>query len=161
MTMLEKVRPAALKANSIGVFGSVVMCMAFMGPAISVAYNTPAAAAGAGFALPLSIVFAMIACLLVANSIAAFARKLPSAGFAYTYNSHGLGATGGFLSGWLMVIAYGMVGPMIVAAFGGFGSQFLTSQFHAHVSWEVVSTVFMLAIWGFSPPACPSRRRSR
>ena len=61
----------ALKANSIGVFGSIVMCMAFMGPAISVAYNTPAAAAGAGFALPLSILLAMLACLLVANSVAA------------------------------------------------------------------------------------------
>jgi amino acid transporter len=138
----------ALKANSIGVFGSVVMCMAFMGPAISVAYNTPAAAAGAGFALPLSILLAMLACLLVANSIAAFARKLPSAGFAYTYNSHGLGSSGGFLSGWLMVIGYGMVGPMIIAAFGGFGSSFIDSQYKVHVSWEVVSIAFMLIIWG-------------
>jgi amino acid transporter len=137
----------SLKANSLGVISSVAICMAFMGPAISVAYNTPAAAAGAGYALPLSIVFALLACLLVANSIAAFARKLPSAGFAYTYNSHGFGASGGFLSGWLMVIAYGMVGPMIIAAFGGFGSQFLQDQFHVHLPWEVVSVIFMLVVW--------------
>lgn len=139
--------PESLKPNSIGVFGSIVMCMAFMGPAISVAYNTPAAAAGAGYALPLSIVLAMLACLLVANSVAQFARKLPSAGFAYTYNTHGLGPSGGFLSGWLMVIAYGMVGPMLIAAFGGFGSQFISSQFHTHIPWWVVSICFMLFIW--------------
>jgi amino acid transporter len=137
----------SLKANSIGIVGSVAMCMAFMGPAISVAYNTPAAAGGAGYALPLSIVLAMIACLLVANSIAAFARKLPSSGFAYTYNSHGFGPSGGFLSGWLMTIAYGMVGPMIIAAFGGFGSGFLASQFGIHIPWEVVSVVFTVVIW--------------
>jgi amino acid transporter len=122
--------------------------MAFMGPAISVAYNTPAAAAGAGFALPLSILLALVACLLVASNIAAFAKKLPSAGFAYTYNSHGLGPHSGFLSGWLMVIAYGMVGPMIVAAFGGFASTFIESQFQAHVPWQLLSTVFLVFVWG-------------
>jgi amino acid transporter len=138
----------SLKANSIGVLSSVALCMAFMGPAISVGYNTPAAAAGAGFALPLSILFALFACLLVANSIAAFASKLPSAGFAYTYNTHGYGPNGGFLSGWLMLAAYGMVGPMIIAAFGGFGSTFLEAQAHVHVPWEVISIAFTLAIWG-------------
>jgi amino acid transporter len=148
MTSPPSTKSSSLKANSIGVFGSVVLCMAFMGPAISVAYNTPAAVAGAGFALPFSILLAMLACLLVANSIAAFARKLPSAGFAYTYNTHGFGPSGGFLSGWLMVVAYGMVGPMLIAAFGGFGEQFIGSQFHVHVAWELVSVCFMLVIWG-------------
>jgi amino acid transporter len=138
----------SLKADSIGVISSVAICMAFMGPAISVAYNTPAAAAGAGYALPLSIALALLACLLVANSIAAFARKLPSAGFAYTFNSRGFGPNGGFLSGWLAVIAYGMVGPMIIAAFGGFGADFLRSQFHLDVPWQVVSIFFMLTVWG-------------
>lgn len=138
----------SLKKNSIGAVSAVFMCMAFMGPAISVAYNTPAAAAGAGFALPVSIVLALIACLLVANNISAFAKKLPSAGFAYTYNSQALGPSAGFLSGWLMIIAYGMVGPMIVAAFGGFGSTFLESQLHLHVAWQIISAGFLLFVWG-------------
>lgn len=138
----------SLKKNSIGVVGAVFMCMAFMGPAISVAYNTPAAAAGAGFALPVSTLLALIACLLVANNISAFAKKLPSAGFAYTYNSHALGPNAGFLSGWLMTIAYGMVGPMIVAAFGGFGSTFVESQFHVHVAWQIISAAFLVFVWG-------------
>ncbi|MCV7255812.1 APC family permease [Mycobacterium hackensackense] len=137
----------SLKSDSIGVVGAVFMCMAFMGPAISVAYNTPAAAAGAGFALPLSILLALISCLLVANNIAAFARKLPSAGFAYTYNSHGFGPRAGFLSGWAMLTAYGMVGPMIIAAFGGFSSTFIDSVFHVHVPWQLLSTFLAVFIW--------------
>jgi amino acid transporter len=148
MTSPDPAHRRSLKTNSIGVLGTVFMCMAFMGPAISVAYNTPAAAAGAGFALPVSILFALIACLLVANNIAAFARKLPSAGFAYTYNSHGLGRSTGFLSGWLIIIAYGMVGPMLVSAFGGFASTFLDSQFHIHVAWEFLSALFLVFVWG-------------
>lgn len=138
----------ALRPNSLGVVSSVAMCMAFMGPAISVAYNTPAAAHGAGYALPLSILLALVACLLVANSVAQFARKLPSSGFAYTYNTHGFGPAGGFLSGWLMIIAYGMVGPMIVAAFGGFGSDFVDSTFHRHVPWQLISLAFLGVVWG-------------
>jgi amino acid transporter len=69
-------------------------------------------------------------------------------GFAYTYNSHGLGPRTGFLSGWLMVIAYGMVGPMIVAAFGGFASTFLESQFEVHLPWQLLSALFLLFVWG-------------
>ncbi|MDV3125305.1 APC family permease [Mycobacterium sp. 21AC1] len=147
MTTTTRAPSHSLKANSVGVLSAVFMCMAFMGPAISVAYNTPAAAGGAGFALPVSILFALIACLLVASNIAAFAKKLPSAGFAYTYNSHAFGPHAGFLSGWAMLTAYGMVGPMIIAAFGGFASTFLESVLHINLPWQLLSAVFTLFIW--------------
>jgi amino acid transporter len=51
----------------------------------------------AGFASPLVVVVAFVASLCCASSIAEFARRLPSAGSLYTYNSRGLGTTGGFL----------------------------------------------------------------
>ncbi|MFI1581654.1 APC family permease [Embleya sp. NPDC020630] len=138
----------SLRRNTLSVFGAVAMCMAFMGPATSVAFNTPPAAAGAGYALPLAIVLAMVASLLVANTIAAFARKLPAAGFAYTYNSHGFGKSGGFLSGWLLLLTYGMVGPMLFAALGGYSHDFLDSQFDIRVPWQVMSLAFAAVVWG-------------
>ncbi|MFH5880001.1 hypothetical protein [Arthrobacter sp. NA-172] len=122
-------RSQSLRRNSLTVVGSVAMCMAFMGPATSVAFNTAPAAAGAGFALPLSIVLALIACLFMASTLAAFAKKLPASGFAYTYNTHGFGPSGGFLSGWLLLLSYGMLAPMLLSAIGSYSSQFLQDQF--------------------------------
>jgi amino acid transporter len=49
----------------------------------------------AGFAAPLVVLIALVASLCCAVSIAEFARRLPSAGSLYTYNSRGLGGTGG------------------------------------------------------------------
>ena len=65
----------------------------------------------------------MVVCLLVASTIAGFARKLPAAGFAYTFSSQGIGKRAGFMSGWLLAFAYGMIGPMIFPALGGFGGS--------------------------------------
>ena len=69
----------------------------------------------AGFASPLVVLVAFIASLCCASSIAEFARRLPSAGSLYTYNSRGLGRTGGFLTGWMMVFAYALYVPAGIA----------------------------------------------
>ena len=141
---------SSLRRNTLSVATSVAMCMAFMGPATSVAFNTAPAAGGAGTALPLALLLALVACLLVANTIAAFARKLPSAGFAYTYNTHAFGPSGGFLSGWLLLISYGMVGPMLFSAIGAFGSDFVAAEFGVHIAWEFISLFFVLVVWAIS-----------
>ena len=49
----------------------------------------------AGFASPLVVLIALVASLCCGVGIAEFARRLPSAGSLYTYNSRGLGGTGG------------------------------------------------------------------
>jgi amino acid transporter len=72
----------------------------------------------AGFASPLVVLIAFAASLCCASSIVEFARRLPSAGSLYTYNSHGLGQAGGFLTGWMMIFAYAsqlMAGTLHVA----------------------------------------------
>ncbi|NEN05813.1 APC family permease [Diaminobutyricibacter tongyongensis] len=124
--------------------------MAFMGPATSVAFNTNPAAAGAGFALPLSIVLALVACLLLANTIAQFARKLPTSGFAYTFNTHGFGHSGGFLSGWLLLLSYGMLAPMLLSAIGTYSSGFLHDQFNINIPWQAMALIFGAIVWGIN-----------
>jgi amino acid transporter len=63
-------------------------------PAGSAAAGLVIVVAYAGFASPLVVLIAMAASLCCAASIAEFARRLPSAGSLYTYNSRGLGKTG-------------------------------------------------------------------
>lgn len=149
-----------LRRNTLSVFSAVAMCMAFMGPATSVAFNTGQAASGAGYAIPLSILLAMIACLLVANTISGFARKLPTAGFAYTYNSHGFGPSGGFLSGWLLLLTYGMVGPMLFAALGNYSSLFVREITGAELPWQLFSVVFVLIVWAVNSLGVSSSART-
>jgi amino acid transporter len=143
-------QPGGLRRNALSVVGAVAMAMAFMGPATSAAFNTQPAAGGAGYALPFAIILALVACLLVANTIAAFARKLPTAGFVYTFNTRGLGRDGGFMSGWLLLLAYGMIGPMLFAAIGSFASDFIATQFHVHIAWEFITLAFVLIVWGIN-----------
>ncbi|MBA2284755.1 MAG: APC family permease [Ktedonobacteraceae bacterium] len=136
-----------LRRNAISVLGAVALSMAFMGPATSVFFNTQPAAAGAGYALPFALVLALIVCALVASAIGAFAQKIPTAGFAYTFNLHGFGKRGGFLSGWLLAFAYAMVGPMLLAAIGALVSQFVQTQFSWAIPWWVFTIAFALIVW--------------
>jgi amino acid transporter len=139
-----------LRKDAIGGLGAAVLAMAFMGPATSVFFNTSLAAAGAGYALPFSILLALIVCVLVASAITEFARKISSAGFAYTFNTHGFGKQGGFISGWLLVLSYAMVGPMLFAGIGAFSSDFVESQFKIGIPWWIFSALFVAIIWGIA-----------
>jgi amino acid transporter len=143
----DQARPGRLRGGAIGGLGAAVLAMAFMGPATSVAFNTPPAAAKIGFALPFGILLAMLVCLIMASTIGSFSSKLPSAGFAYTFNTHAFGKGTGFVSGWILVLAYGAVGPMLFSAMGAFGNQFLVSQFNLNIPWWVISAVIMAIIW--------------
>jgi amino acid transporter len=146
-TASDRTGPGRLRGGAIGGLGAAVMAMAFMGPATSVAFNTPPAAAKIGFALPFGILLAMLVCLIMASTIGAFSSKLPSAGFAYTFNTHAYGKGTGFTSGWILVLAYGVVGPMLFSAMGGFGNQFLVTQWNLNIPWWVISAVIMAIIW--------------
>ncbi len=139
-----------LQKNAITVLGAVALAMAFMAPGASTFFETQPAAAGAGYAIPFAFLLAMVVCLLVASTIAGFARKLPAAGFAYTFSSQGIGKRAGFMSGWLLAFAYGMIGPMIFPALGGFGGQFLLSQFGINIPWWVITIAFVVIIWAIS-----------
>ncbi len=137
-----------LRGGALGVIGAVVISMAFMGPATAVFFNTAPMTAGAGYALAASMLLAMITSVLVASSIAAFAKKIPAAGFAYTYNTRGFGKRGGFMSGWILAFSYGMVGPMLFSGMGAFASDFVKSQWNVNISWWVFSIVIIAIVWG-------------
>jgi amino acid transporter len=136
---MEDSKPAAgtneLKHNSVSFAGAVALSAAFMGPAVSVFYDTVPAAGVAGAAFPLSFVFSMIAVLFVASSVIAFSRKIQSASFAFAYASEGLGMRFGFMTGWIALLAYAMAAPLNYAGFGIMISEFMQRQFSVQVSW--------------------------
>ena len=112
----------------------------------------------AGFASPLVVVIAFAASLCCANTIAEFARRLPSAGSLYTYNSRGLGRAGGFLTGWMLVFTYTVFVPAGLALTTAYASQLVAATAHVTVSgWvlflAIVAAVVLLAYLGISTSA--------
>ena len=112
----------------------------------------------AGFASPLVVVIAFAASLCCANTIAEFARRLPSAGSLYTYNSRGLGRAGGFLTGWMLVFTYTVFVPAGLALTTAYASQLVAATAHVTVSgWVlflvIVAAVVLLAYLGISTSA--------
>jgi amino acid transporter len=83
-----------------------------------------------------------------AVSIAEFARRLPSAGSLYTYNSHGLGGAGGFLTGWMMVFADALYVPAGIALSSAYTSQLLAGAVHVTIVGWALFVVILAAVAG-------------
>jgi amino acid transporter len=135
-----------LERNVLTVPHGIALAAAAMAPAIAVVLNAPAAGPVAGAALPLSFLLAFIGCLFVGNTVVQFARRLPSSGSFYTFNSHGLGKTAGFFTGWLFWIGYAVLAPGLFDALGAFTHDYVVGTFHADVPWWVFSLVGMAIV---------------
>ena len=86
---VRELAPGAIGTARVTAFG-----VSNVAPAGAVAGGLVIVVGYADFAAPLVILIALTASLCCAVSIAEFARRLPSAGSLYTYNSRGLGGTG-------------------------------------------------------------------
>jgi amino acid transporter len=131
-----------------GVIGSarvVAFGLSSVAPAGSVVGGLFILVSYAGFASPLVVVIAFVASLCCANSIAEFARRLPSAGSLYTYNSRGLGQTAGFLTGWMMIAAYALYVPAGVALTSAFASMLLAAVLGVTIAPWVLFLVIVAA----------------
>src|SRR5581483_9607890 len=91
---------SGLDRGAIGLREVVFQSVTSMAPAGAVALSIAASATYAGGALPLAVLLALIACLLVATSIGQLAKHLPSAGSIYTYPAEAIHPALGFLVGW-------------------------------------------------------------
>src|SRR5947207_7848510 len=126
-------RVIAFGASNVAPAGSVVA-----GLVIVVSY--------AGFASPLVVLIAFAASMCCASSIAEFARRLPSAGSLYTYGSRGLGRTGGFLTGWMMVFAYALYVPAGIALTSTYASQLVAETLHVSIGGWVLFAIILAAV---------------
>ncbi|HEX8498292.1 MAG TPA: APC family permease [Actinomycetales bacterium] len=107
-----------LRRGAIGRREVLFQSIAAMAPGAAIAASVPAGAAYAGGALSLSVLIALVACLLAASSIAELARHLPAAGGVATYTSRGLHPTVGFLVAWAYVFVEALVPTLLFLQLG-------------------------------------------
>ncbi len=116
-------------------------------PAASVITALVIVVSYAGFASPLVVLITFVASLCCALSIAEFARRVPSAGWAYTYNSRGLGRTAGFLTGWMMIFGYALFVPAGIALTSTYASHLLAGDvLHVTIDPWALFVVILVAV---------------
>jgi len=111
-------RSPRLRSGAVGFSGVLFQSITFMAPAIATALSIPAGIAFSGGAAPLSVILALVACLIAANSIGQLARHLPSAGSFYTFVSHGIHPQVGFLVAWGFLLGVIVGGPFLALQMG-------------------------------------------
>src|SRR5258708_5607809 len=150
-TDTSSVRPASnndekLEKNVVGLAGALGMSLAFISPTTGVLFISTLIASKAGIASPFAFIVGTLGVLLMAWVLAMFAHETPAAGTFYTFNSKGIGPRAGFMTGWLLLIAYGLQGPLNAILFGSFTSDVILSIFNVKVPWEILSILAIVFV---------------
>jgi amino acid transporter len=139
--------PAQLQRDALGLGDVIFQGITHIAPATSVVFALPEIADQAGATMPLSMLLAVIVSLFVANTVAQFARYVPSSGGYYTFVSRGLGPRFGFLTTWSYLI-YDIIGP--AAALGALGftvADFLRNGTGIDLAWWTISVAATVIVW--------------
>src|ERR1700680_2499217 len=137
-----------LERNAVGLAPTLFQSITHMAPAAAVAFSIIVGAPHAGGSLPLAVLLALVACLLVAVSIGQLARHLPSAGGLYTYSSRGLHPYIGYFVAWGFMLAEPIVAPLLYLIFGNVISVFLNSHFGTPTwLWAPFAALAGLGVW--------------
>ncbi|HTI13498.1 MAG TPA: APC family permease [Dictyobacter sp.] len=135
-----------LEKNAVGLAGAFGMSLAFISPTTGVLFITTLIASKAGISSPFAFIIGTLGVLLMAWVLAMFAHETPAAGTFYTFNSKGLGPRAGFMTGWLLLIAYGLQGPLNAALFGSFTANVIQVIFHVNIPWEILSVLAIVFV---------------
>jgi amino acid transporter len=139
-----------LRRNAIGLREVLFQSITDMAPGAAIAASIPAGAALAGGSLPLSVVFALVACLLCAWCIGLLAREMPAAGSLATYAARGLHPSAGFLVAWGYVLVGWLIPPLVLLQLGFTTAATINSEFHGYPAnlwwpWSLAGAVIILA----------------
>src|ERR1700688_4337930 len=131
-----------LSRGAIGLREVLFQSVTSMAPAGAVALSIAAGATYAGGALPLAVLLALVACLLVASSIGQLGKHLPSAGSIFTYPAEAIHPALGFLVGWGYALVEALLGPITMILCGYLVGSITNSEF----GWPLTTTwvIFMI-----------------
>ncbi len=139
-----------LRSDAIGLREVLFQSITDMAPGAAIAASIPAGAALAGGALPLAVVFALIACLFSAWSIGQLAKELPSSGSMATYAARGLHPAVGFLVAWAYAMVGWLIPPLVLLQLGFTTAATLNAEIHGYPAnlwwpWSIAGLLIILA----------------
>ena len=99
---------------------------------------------GAGPALVVSMVIAMLACLFSALCYSEFASMIPVAGSSYTYTYATMGEFMAWMIGWVLMLEYAIGNITVASAWSGYFFEFLRGFSHILPSWLVNPPIYLI-----------------
>ena len=133
-----------LRRGAIGLREVLFQSVTDMAPGAAIAASIPAGVYFAGGSLPLSVLVALVACLLCASCVGELARELPSAGSLGTYTARGLHPSLGFLVNWGYVAAAGLIPSLVLLQLG----STTAATVHEYASWFSLNLWWIFSIAG-------------
>lgn len=139
-----------LRRNAIGLREVLFQSITDMAPGAAIAASIPAGNAFAGGAMPLAVVFALIACLFTAWTIGQLARELPAAGSMATYAARGIHPAAGFLVAWGYVMVGWLIGPLVLIQLGFTVAGTLNAEISGYPAslwwpWTILGALIIMA----------------
>jgi amino acid transporter len=138
-----------LRTNAIGLREVLFQSITDMAPGAAIAASIPAGVVFAGGSLPLSVIFALVACLLCAWCIGLLAREMPAAGSMATYAARGLHPAVGYLVAWAYLIAGLLIAPLVLLQLGFTTAATIHSEWSGYPAnlwwpWSLLGAVIIL-----------------
>jgi len=142
-----------LRRNAVGLREVLFQSITDMAPGAAIAASIPAGVAFAGGALPLAVVFALIASLFTAWTISQLAKEIPAAGSLATYAARGIHPGAGFLVAWAYVMVGWLVAPLVLLQLGFTTAATLNTEFGWPANlwwpWAILGMLIVFAVGYF------------
>jgi amino acid transporter len=142
-----------LRRNAIGLREVLFQSITDMAPGAAIAASIPFGVAYAGGALPLAVVFALVASLFTAWTISQLAREIPAAGSLATYAARGIHPVAGFVVAWAYVMVGWLVAPLVLLQLGFTTAATLNTEFGWPANlwwpWSVLGMLIVFAVGYF------------
>jgi len=140
---------AVLRSDAIGLREVLFQSITDMAPGAAIAASIPAGVAFAGGSLPLSVLFALVACLLCAWCIGLLTREMPAAGSMATYAARGLHPAIGYLVAWAYLLVGLLIPPLVLLQLGFTTAATISSEWSSYPAnlwwpWSLLGAVIIL-----------------
>lgn len=142
-----------LRRDAVGLREVLFQSITDMAPGAAIAASIPAGVAFAGGALPLAVLFALVASLFTAWAISQLAKEIPAAGSLAAYAARGLHPAAGFLVAWAYVMVGWLVAPLVLLQLGFTTAATLNAESGWPASlwwpWSILGMLIVFAVGYF------------
>ena len=148
-----------LRRDAIGLREVLFQSITDMAPGAAIAASIPFGVAYAGGALPLAVVFALVASLFTAWTVSQLAKEIPAAGSLATYAARGIHPGAGFLVAWAYVMVGWLVAPLVLLQLGFTTAATMNTEFNWPANlwwpWSIAGMliVFLVGYFGIRASA--------
>ncbi len=136
-----------LRQNTLRLVHLIVMAIAAMAPVGCILFNTIPQAGLVGAAIPLCYAIGFGIVLLIAPPMSEMAVELPNSGSWYAFVTQGLGASWGFIAGWLGLIFYGISIPFVLVLMSNALQDLLPHFLGMRLNWAIWYLLFTAIVW--------------